>query len=71
MEANRSATNREIQILMLKEVLQLQIDRESGKREFRLRPDMVKRASQLMVEGEMIKREISYEELVERLLVEK
>ena len=57
--------------MMLKEVLQLQIDRESGKREFRLRPDMVKRASQLMVEGEMIKREISYEELVERLLVEK
>ena len=66
VKANRSATNSEIQTLMLKEVLQLQIDRESGKREFRLRPDMVKRASQLMLEGGMLKREIRYEELVER-----
>ena len=66
VKANRSATNSEIQTLMLKEVLQLQIDRESGKREFRLRPDMVKRACQLMMEGGMLKREIRYEELVER-----
>ena len=66
VKANRSATNSEIQTLMLKEVLQLQIDRESGKREFRLRPDMVKRACQLMMEGGMLKKEIRYEELVER-----
>ena len=66
VKANRSGTNSEIQTLMLKEVLQLQIDRESGKREFRLRPDMVKRASQLMMEGGMLKKEIRYEELVER-----
>ena len=42
---NGIATNRVIQRLMLKEVLRLQVDRESKKREFRLRPDMVQRAS--------------------------
>ena len=44
------ATNRVMQRLMLKEILRLQVDRESKKREFRLRPDMVKQASQLMGE---------------------
>ena len=58
------ATNRVIQELMLKEVLRLQVDRESKKREFRLRPDMVKLASQLMVENQMLGREITYNELV-------
>ena len=50
---------------MLKEVLRLQLDRESKKREFRLRPDMVKRSSRLMVENKMLTREITYEELCE------
>ncbi len=58
------ATNRVLQKLMLDEVLRLQIDRESGKREFRLRPDMVKLASDLMVECKMLSREITYEELI-------
>ena len=58
------ATNRVMQRLMLKEVLRLQVDRESKKREFRLRPDMVKLASQLMVENSMLNREITYDELV-------
>ena len=66
VRANRSATNREAQALMLTEVLQLQIDRETGKRGFRLRPDMVRHACQLMIECGMLKREIRYEELVER-----
>ena len=57
-------TNRVLQKLMLEEILRLQVDRESGKREFRLRPDMVKLASDLMVEYGMISRQVSYEELV-------
>ena len=60
----RIATNRVMQRQMLKEVLRLQVDRESKKREFRLRPDMVKLASQLMVENSMLNREITYDELV-------
>ena len=58
------ATNRVLQKLMLEETLRLQLDRESGVREFRLRPDMVKLASDLMHEYGMIGRPISYEELV-------
>ena len=58
------ATNRVLQRLMLKEVLRLQVDRESGKREFRLRPDMVKLASRLMLDNMMLSREVTYEELV-------
>ncbi len=61
---NRIATNRVMQRLMLKEVLRLQVDRESKKREFRLRPDMVRQASQLMVENKMLSREVVYGELV-------
>jgi len=51
--------------LMLKEVLRLQVDRESRKREFRLRPDMVRLASQLMVKHKMLRREVTYEELTD------
>lgn len=58
------ATNRVMQELMLKEVLRLQVDRESKKREFRLRPDMVKRASHLMYENRMLDREVTYQELI-------
>lgn len=60
------ATNRVIQRLMLKEILRLQIDRESKKREFRLRPDMVRQASRLMVENNMLDREVTYEELTDK-----
>jgi NitT/TauT family transport system substrate-binding protein len=65
VEKNHIATNRVMQNLMLKEVLRLQIDRESKKREFRLRPDMVRQASQLMLEGMMLKREVTYGELID------
>ena len=64
VDKNHMATNRVMQRLMLKEVLRLQVDRESKKREFRLRPDMVRKASQLMVENQMLSREVTYEELV-------
>ena len=65
VEKSHIATNRVMQRLMLKEVLRLQVDRESKKREFRLRPDMVHQASQLMAENQMLSREVIYEELIE------
>ena len=58
------ATNRVLQQLMLADILRLQVDRESKKREFRLRPDMVKQASRLMVENMMLGREITYQEII-------
>ena len=65
VEENHIATNRVMQKLMLQDVLRLQIDRESGEREFRLRPDMVKLASDLMVEYVMLDHEVTYEQLAE------
>ena len=61
---NNIRTNRVLQKLMLKEVLRLQIDRKSKKREFRLRPDMVKFASQLLKENQMLKNEITYKQII-------
>ena len=66
VDRDRIATNRTLQRLMLKEVLRLQVDRESKQREFRLRPDMVQLASRLMVDNMMLDREVTYEELSER-----
>jgi len=66
VEKNGIATNRVMQRLMLKEVLRLQLDRESGKREFRLRPDMVRLASRLMAENHMLSREVTYEDLTDK-----
>ena len=65
VDKNHVATNRVMQRLMLKEVLRLQVDRESKKREFCLRRDMVRLSSRLMVENQMLSREITYEELCE------
>ena len=65
VENDRVATNRVMQKLMLQEVLRLQVDRESQQREFRLRPDMVQKASQLMLENQMLSREITYDELID------
>lgn len=66
VKAERIATNRTLQRLMLKEVLRLQVDRESKKREFRLRPDMVKNASRLMQESKMLVGEVMYEDLISK-----
>jgi NitT/TauT family transport system substrate-binding protein len=60
---NHIATNPTLQKLMLAEVLRLQVDRDSGKREFRLRPDMVKLASRLLLENKMLGHEVTYEQL--------
>ncbi len=65
VEKDHISTNRVMQRLMLKEVLRLQIDRESKKREFRLRPDMVRQANKLMLENLMLSREVGYKELIE------
>lgn len=57
-------TNRVMQKLMLKEVLNLQLDKESHRREFRIRPDMVERANRLMLECGMLRRKVTYKELM-------
>lgn len=57
-------TNRVIQKMMLEEVLRLQIDHDSQRREFRVRADMVQKACQLMLEAGMLKREVTYKELI-------
>jgi len=64
VDRDHIATNRVMQRLMLKEILRLQVDRDSQKREFRLRPDMVQQASRLMRENKMLRREVKYEELI-------
>ena len=57
-------TNRVLQKMMLKEILKLQIDRDSKKREFRLRPDMLKQTCKMLMECMMLRREVSYEEII-------
>lgn len=57
-------TNRTLQRLMLDEVLRLQLDRESGTREFRIRPDMLERANDMLLSTDCIPRRITLEELL-------
>lgn len=64
VEIDQVPTNRVMQRLMLQEILRLQQDAKSGKREFRVRPDMVKQASGLMMESGLLRREVTYEELI-------
>lgn len=63
-------TNRVIQKLMLEDILKLQLDRDSGKREFRVRPDMVEKASFLMKDFGTISRDVTYQELMGQTKVE-
>lgn len=67
VDRNHVATNRVMQKRMLEEILRLQVDRESGQREYRLRPDMVEKAGTMMQENQMILHKISFEELSARL----
>lgn len=60
----QSPTNRVMQKLMLQEVLRLMVNRETGRREYRVRPDMVKKASQLMLECGLLRRPVTYKELM-------
>ena len=61
---NHAATNRVIQKLQLEEILRLQVDRDSGEREFRLRPDMVKQANDLMLGSQLLLNEVTYEQII-------
>ena len=63
VQKNHIATNRILQKLMLEDILRLQVDRDSGEREFRLRRDMVEKASHLMHENGFIFNEISFSEI--------
>ena len=60
----RIPTNRTLQELMLKEVIRLQHDHDSGEKEFRLRPDMVDKANEMMEQAGMISRRITCEDLL-------
>lgn len=60
----RIDTNRVLQQLMLQEVIRLQHDHDSGIREFRLRPDMVDKACQMMEKAGVLTRKITCEDLL-------
>lgn len=57
-------TNHVMQRLMLEEILRLQINHDTMQREFRVRQDMVEKASRLMVEAGMLRRPVTYKELI-------
>ena len=57
-------TNHVMQRLMLEEILRLQINHDTKQREFRVRQDMVEKASRLMVEAGMLRRPVTYKELI-------
>lgn len=57
-------TNRLAQRWMLEQILQLTIDRKSGKRTYRLEPEAVELANRLMVGNGYLKKRISYQQLV-------
>ena len=63
VQKNHIATNKVLQKLMLEEILRLQVDRDSGEREFRLRQDMVEKASHMLYENGFILKEVPYSEI--------
>ena len=60
----RIETNRTLQQLMLDEVLRLQKGHDSGIREFRLLPEMVDKANDMMLRAGLTQRKISIDELL-------
>lgn len=63
VERNHIATNRIMQGLMLKEILNLQNDPDSEKMEYRIRPDMLQQANDIMLKAGLIPRPVTLEEL--------
>lgn len=63
VKKNNIATNRIIQDLMLQEVLQLQLDPDSGKREFRLREDMFNLACEVMLRCGLLSAPLTFNQL--------
>lgn len=59
-----SPTNRVMQQMMLEEVLRLHINHDTKRREYRVRQDMVEKACQLMMEASMLRRPVTYQELL-------
>lgn len=64
VERNHIATNRILQHLMLEEILALQLDPDSHEREYRIREDMLQQANEIMMQGGLIQRYVTLEELV-------
>lgn len=64
VKEHRIATNRTLQGLMLQEVLRLQKDHESGVREFRLRPDMIEKANDMLLRSGGMTHRITKEDLL-------
>lgn len=60
---DHSVTNLTMQRRMLEDVLNLQVDADSKKREFRVRRDMVEKANRLMLECGLLRRAVTFEEL--------
>lgn len=60
----RIATNRTLQELMLDEVLRLQLDHESGLREFRVRPDMMEKANRMLLNSGALPAPVKPEEIL-------
>ena len=58
------ATNRVMQRLMLKEIINLQLDSETGEQSFTLKRDMVESAVTMLHENGLIQHEIDYVELI-------
>ena len=63
VRSDHAATNLTLQRRMQQEVLNLQLDADSKKREFRVRRDMVQKANKLMIECGLLKRAVTFEEL--------
>ena len=59
-----SPTNRVMQRMMLEEVLRLHTNHDTKRREYRVRQDMVEKASRLMMEAGMLRRPVTYQELL-------
>ncbi|MBO5596830.1 MAG: ABC transporter substrate-binding protein [Bacteroidales bacterium] len=63
VDRNHIATNRILQSLMLKEILNLQYDPDSGEKEYRIRPDMLQLTNDIMLKAGLIPRPVTLEEL--------
>ena len=63
VDRNNIATNRILQRFMLEEILRLQEDPDSGEREFRIRPDMLKQANEIMLRAGLLSKPVTLEEI--------
>lgn len=64
VKRDKVATNPILQKLMLEEILRLQLAKDTGLREFRLRPEMVRAASDLMLRNGMLSKPIEIKDLM-------